>query len=288
MAINPFPDATLLPVLRPQKWDGGEPALRSKLIRTEEPLQHNLWVSFAYSTESKLYTVTKDSLSAHGQTGKAVVMEALKNLDEQNFEWEISSRRADGSAQVLTCTHEFASESILLPEHLVEAQSILNAQEIVLALPVAGSVIAQTAHPTHRSELDQLMLWAHDNYMNAEGRTLTPNLIASRLGQIHSMYCNPLTDQQLREESPALHPSDYNETTCVLTFRAESNDLSLWEIERLRNLLASRKMADGRPISAIRVKATDLTQAQSLTLHLQHLEVEILVSQGNEFVPFIN
>ena len=98
MAINPFPDATLLPVLRPQKWDGGEPALRSKLIRTEEPLQHNLWVSFAYSTESKLYTVTKDSLSAHGQTGKAVVMEALKNLDEQNFEWEISSRRADGSA----------------------------------------------------------------------------------------------------------------------------------------------------------------------------------------------
>ena len=197
MAINPFPDATLLPILRPFKWDGGKDALRSKLIRTEEELQHNLWVSFAYNETSKLYTVTKDSLKVHGQQGKELVLEALANLESLEFEWEISSRRPDGTAQVLTCEHEFAAESILLPDHLLEAQSILSAQEIVLAIPVAGHLIAQTAHPMHRNELDQLMLWAHDNYMSAEGRTLTPNLITARMGQIHSMYCNPLTDQKV-------------------------------------------------------------------------------------------
>ena len=150
MAIQPFPDATLLPVLRPFNWEGGRDALRTQLIRTEEPLQHNLWISFAYSETSKLYTVTKDSLKAHGQKGKDIVLEALANLETLDLEWEISARRHDGTAQVLTCTHEFASESMLLPDHLVEAQSILESQEIVLAAPVAGHLIAQTAHPLHR------------------------------------------------------------------------------------------------------------------------------------------
>ena len=67
MSRNPFPGANLLPILRPQQWRGGESALRTRLIRTDEMLQHNLWVSFAYTTDDKLYTVTKESLKAHQQ-----------------------------------------------------------------------------------------------------------------------------------------------------------------------------------------------------------------------------
>ena len=288
MAINPFPEATLLPVLRPFNWQGGQDALRTKLIRTDEELQHNLWISFAYSETSKLYTVTKDSLKAHGQKGKEIVVEALENLEKLGLEWQISARRHDGTAQVLTCEHEFASESILLPDHLLEAQSILGCQEIVLAVPVAGTVIAQTANPVHRNELDQLMLWAHDNYMGAEGRTLTPNLITAQMGQIRSMYCNPLTDQKLQDEKPSLLPNHYDEETKRITFRTETADIALWEIERLRDLLQHKEMADGRPVLAVRVMAPSEVIAMKVALHLQHLNVEIFIESGNESVPLSN
>ena len=153
MTDTPFPGTTLLPVLRPQVWDAGKGALRVPLIRTKEELQNNPWVSFAYSTDDKLYTVTRESLKAHSQKGSDLVLEALKNLQALDFEWEIASRRADGSAMVLTCTHEYACESVLLPEHLTEAQSILGCHEVALAIPVAGHLIAQSAHPADRAEL---------------------------------------------------------------------------------------------------------------------------------------
>ena len=288
MAIDPFPEATLLPVLRPQSWRGGESALRSKLIRTDEPMQHNLWISFAYNTETKLYTVTKESLKAHSQKSKDIVMEALQNLQNQGFEWEIHTRRGDGSAQVLSCTHEFAAESILLPDHLLEAQSILGVHEIAIALPVAGLIIVQAAHSANRHDLDQLMLWAHENYMQAEGRTLTPNLITAQMGQIRSMYCNPLTDQNLNAEQPVLLPSEYDAENQRVVFRATSAELPLWEIERIKTLLKSQELADGRPVKHVRVVASDPSKAHTIALHLQHLSVEIWVSQGDDSVPFSN
>ena len=288
MATPPLPADALFPVLRPQSWTSGVVALRTKLIRTEEDLPHNLWISFAYSTEDKLYTVTKDSLKAHQQKGEDIVLKALENLNTLPFEWEITSRRADGSAAVLTCTHEFAAESILLPEHLVEAQSILGVHEIALALPVAGCLIAQTAHPSHRNELDQLMTWAHENYNGAEGRTLTPNLITAQMGQIRSMYCNPLTDQKLKEDTPSLLPIEFNEAHGLLTFKAENAELSIWEIDRLRTLLKTNKMADGREVSAIRVIAKTSAEAHEVAQHLQHLPIEVCYLQGEEEVPFSN
>lgn len=288
MATNPFPDAILLPILRADIWKGGESALRSKLIRTEEPLQGNLWVSFAYSTESKLYSITKDSLNANKQKPDEVVLEALQNLETLDFEWEITSRRVDGSASVLTCNHEFAAESILLPQHLIDAQSILGTHEITLALPIAGCVIAQTAHPSHRNELDQLMTWAHEMFSKNEGRTLTPNLVTAQMGQIRSMYCNPLTDQKLQNETPSLIPVQYDEETQMLTFKADSPEISIWEIDRLRTLLKTQFMADGRHVTHIRVVAENALCAQEVALHLQHLNVEVCVIQGEEEVPFSN
>lgn len=288
MATPPLPADALFPILRPQTWSSGAVALRTKLIRTEEDLPNNVWISFAYSTEDKLYTVTKDSLKAHQQKGEDIVLKALENLSTLPFEWEITSRRADGSVAVLTCTHEFAAESILLPEHLVEAQSILGAHEIALALPVAGCLIAQTAHPSHRNELDQLMTWAHENYIGAEGRTLTPNLVTAQMGQIRSMYCNPLTDQKLNQETPSLLPIDYDEEQGLLTFKAEDSELSIWEIERLRTLLKTNLMADGRPVTAIRVVAKNPESALEVAQHLQHLPIEVCFLQGEEEVPFSN
>lgn len=288
MATPPLPADSLFPVLRPQTWTSGAVALRTKLIRTEEDLPHNLWVSFAYSTEDKLYTVTKDSLKAHQQKGEDIVLKALENLNTLSFEWQITSRRADGSAAVLTCIHEFAAESILLPEHLVEAQSILGVHEIALALPVAGCLIAQTAHPSHRNELDQLMTWAHENFNHAEGRTLTPNLLTAQMGQIRSMYCNPLTDQKLKQETPSLLPIDFNEEEGLLTFKAEDSELSIWEIERLRTLLKTNLMADGRTVSAVRVVAKSSDAAHEIAQHLQHLPIEVCFLLGEEEVPFSN
>jgi hypothetical protein len=285
---SPFPGATLLPVLRSQPWEAGKTALRSLLIRTEDELNHNLWVSFAYSEPSKLYTVTRESLTAHNQSGEALVMEAFDNLGGLGFEWEITSRRPDGTASVLTTTHEFAAESILVPDHLIEAQSILGAQQIAIAIPVAGLAIVQTANPVHRHELDQLMVWAHQTFMNAEGRTLTPNLVVAEMGKIQSMYCNPMSDTQLRDEAPSLHPEAYDEDQNTLAFRATSADLSLWEVQRLRDLLDKKELADGRPLKGLRVIAADLAQGQALSLHLSHLGIEVVIADDKGWVPFSN
>ena len=124
--------------------------------------------------------------------------------------------------------------------------------------------------------------------MSAEGRTLTPNLITARMGQIHSMYCNPLTDQKLHDATPNLLPKEYDEKTKSITFQAEHPEIELWEIERLRDLLKHQQMADGRPVLTVRVVAPNETIAMGLALHLQHLNVEIFVESGNESVPLSN
>ena len=288
MTDTPFPGTTLLPVLRPHVWDAGKGTLRVPLIRTKEELENNPWVSFAYSTDDKLYTVTKESLKAHKQKGSDLVLEALNNLQALEFEWEIAARRADGTAMVLTCTHEYACESVLLPEHLTEAQSMLGCHEVALAIPVAGHLIAQSAHPTDRAELDHLMDWSHRNYLQSEGRSITPNLVTAGMGNITSMLCNPLTDQRLTAQELALKPLLYETEEQVLAFSVEKEPVPLWELERLSTILHEQKMADGRPIQRLEVVAKDEVQAQRISRVLDRLDVIVCIASGDRRVPFAN
>jgi len=290
-----IPGTLLLPILRSSKWKDAHLAFCTPLIQARETVTHNPWLSFAHDSGTQLFTITRKSLPEEEKTKDEIVLEALQNLAQRALEWEISARRADGTAMVLTCRDERAAEAILVPGHMEEAQSILGANEIVAAIPVSGIMIVQTAHPQDPSELSALIHWAQDNFQAETDAPLTPHLITVQMGTITGMLCNEPNPARRSPErqAPRLLPHRYDESTRTLLFQAmlgPQETIPPWEVQRLRERIDAKQMVDGRVVDQFEVVCSESAIAQRASDALRHLDVLISIGEpdANERLPFLS
>jgi hypothetical protein len=145
-------EGPLLPVLQPLEWTDlkgvSEAEIARKVASMARPLllagRHVGWVAFGHDTELMVELEDFGTDAGRAQVEPA----ALANLGSVGLEWKPLDLGPDSITpkDLLVCAgHDLAASGVLDPAFLCQAQRILGAARLVVAIPVRDILVAGRA-----------------------------------------------------------------------------------------------------------------------------------------------
>jgi hypothetical protein len=189
----PTREGQLLPVLRPPGWARRGTALCWSVAPRGEglPLVSLVWDG----PRESVHVDTDDPMAEHLDQA---LERAVSALGTHLPAWEVR-RDADGRPRSLSMTGPWASEVLLSPRHLRDAQARLGARALLVAIPARGQVRIQQASPEQEASIGALVAWADRSFREAAahgtGQPLTPQLLVVVDGQVQGPVRSPVSTE---------------------------------------------------------------------------------------------
>ncbi len=158
----------IYPILKPGSWEGIKAGvLHQILIGTPE--KPELVLGFGYSTDTEFVFLTEEDVK--GQDINQLIDDAHDNLFVEPSKFEQVEIPEVGGIVLTASGSDFASEKILAKDHLIEAQTMLNAKEILVSIPRRRCMMIVDRN-AKKEVLDMFMhlhehTWVNDSFGNA-------------------------------------------------------------------------------------------------------------------------
>ncbi len=137
------PDEVLFPILKSADWSGHEKAIAHKLsVPSDDPRLP--WVTYGTMNGADFALLAVEETEG-GTVGEDVKIAALRNLQDRPADWQPApgSEAESGNTSMLLCAaDELATERILDPEFMREAEGMLGTEILAVGIPRRGHMVA--------------------------------------------------------------------------------------------------------------------------------------------------
>lgn len=158
----------IYPILKPGNWEGIRAGVLHQVL-IGSPEAPELVLAFGYSTDKEFVFLTEEEVK--GQDVNQLINNAHDNLFQLPSQFEEVKIEQFGGVVLTASGSDFASEKILAKDHLVEAQNLLKAKEILVSIPRRTTMMIVDKN-AKKEVLDLFMnlhdhTWNDDSYGNA-------------------------------------------------------------------------------------------------------------------------